>query len=167
MSGGLPASTLRSRRRNVSKPCARAGCVHDVWAPGPATLLTRRFCSHRCSMRGRLEAGWRPKGPTREQRQAGGRKGGVASGNTRRKKAIRQAVARVERFLTPDIVDALTFRQVARVKLVLARAWKAGYKDGLWGRWSRLSTNRAKEDQPMTCAASVAVASPLPRRSRS
>lgn len=128
----------------LSKPCGRAarGCDRAIEAPGPRTLAARQFCSVRCAVLARMEAGWKPQDAlTPAQRQLGGRRGGKTSGLHKRKRAMVSAVAELERFLTPEFLEGLLPDQAARVRVLLARAYRRGhrrgYRAGFWGRTNR------------------------------
>ena len=95
-----------------------------------------------------MEAGWHPeRALTLAQRQLGGRRGGKTAGLHKRKRAMLSTVARLERFLTPAFLDGLAPDQIARVKALLARAYRVGhrrgYRAGFWGRTNRNARQRA------------------------
>lgn len=115
------------------KACGRAdrGCVGFV----RAFTLQRRpkttYCSHSCAVRARVEAGWRPHGGlTKAGRQLGGRRGGHISGIRKKRDALLRAVQPMEKYLTPEFKDGLSPDQLARVRVLIARAYQVGHRRG-------------------------------------
>jgi hypothetical protein len=121
-----------------SKPCERKGCRDLITAKGPKGLAKRRFCSTRCAALLRIANGtWCQPSLTVEQRSRGGRVGGQASGETRRRRAAVRIAAELEQFLTPEIREALSPQGVARLRALFARAWKRGWTLGVLTRGHR------------------------------
>lgn len=75
-----------------------------------------RFCSRRCAVL--------------SVRHLGLLKGGRACRDRKRKRRALAAVAEVEVHLTEDIREALSPAQLARVKMLIARSHRLGWKKG-------------------------------------
>jgi hypothetical protein len=131
----------------LTKPCARAarGCAGIIEAPGPKTLAKRDFCSVSCAVRARLEAGWQPdRSFTLEQRRRGGKRGGKLAGLRRRRQALVGAVAKLRKFLTPEFLDGLSAEQEARVRVLLARAYRVGHRRGYRAGYAATAQQRPR-----------------------
>jgi hypothetical protein len=87
--------------------CERPDCQH------PAKV---RFCSRRCALLA--------------VRHLSMAKGGRVCRDRKRKRRALAAVAEVEVHLTEDIREALSPAQLARVKTLIARAHRLGWKKG-------------------------------------
>lgn len=110
----------------MSTPCRRGGCTGDA---------TKAYCSRRCVAVARLCAGWEPhRVLTPAHRKLAGERGGVISGQRERGKALRLWLDRAGVLLPKELTDALGAQDVARIKALLARAakngWKGGYRAG-------------------------------------
>lgn len=105
--------------------CARPGCT------GVTALARSRFCSCRCAALFRVGLGRPWLMPTREQRQAGARKAGILSGETRRLKAARRLASQLDKYITAEMRLALSPAGVSRLRVLLARAWQDGHKIGV------------------------------------
>lgn len=119
----------------MTKPCTRSGCTGLVTARFPYELSRKRFCSRRCGILARVASGWRPDFKlTYEQRSRGGKIGGSVAGVRRRGRVMRMWLQRTQAQLPASIVEALSARDLARVKALLARTmrkgWKLGYRSG-------------------------------------
>lgn len=106
------------------KACARPGCTGEVAYRRPYQFQHQRYCSRRCGSLANPESTAR-----------GGRMGGAAAAQTKRKAAIQRAASECARFLTPDIEMALGQRQLARVTVLFARAYRKGYLRGRQSGW--------------------------------
>lgn len=122
-----------------TKPCARAdkGCGGEVREQGrPARFQRRVFCSVRCAVQFRIEAGWQPaRSLTREGRARGGARGGKIAALRNRKDSIMRATKPMERFLTPDFREGLSGEQLARVLVLIGRAYRIGHRVGYRAGW--------------------------------
>lgn len=118
----------------LTKPCARSlshACPGLITAKGPKGLARRTWCSVSCAIQARLDAGWQPHATlTPENRSKGGVQGGKIAGLHRRKHVMQQAAKHLERHLTPDLLEALSVPQAARIKVLLARAYRVGHRTG-------------------------------------
>jgi hypothetical protein len=119
-----------------TKVCARDGCTVLIDTNlHPAAYASRKFCSAECSFQAR---GWKiPPPVTPEQRQRICSLGGIASGKLRRLQGIERVAATLEEFVTSAMKDALAPRDLARLKALLARAYRRGWEKGLSAGGSR------------------------------
>jgi hypothetical protein len=117
----------------LTKPCRRVdrGCTRLVEAMSPGELTKRLYCSVRCAVVARIEAGWQPHAiMTPESRRRGGQRGGKLAGVERRRMSALRIASDLSVYLRPSLTVGLTADQLARVKALLVRAYRAGYKTG-------------------------------------
>lgn len=120
--------------RTLTKPCERApvGCAAIIRRSllTPSLYMKRRFCSARCAALARYEAGAQPPRMTHAQRVEAGRKGGAVSGARRRRVAATRVAEYLGQYITPEIEEVLSPRQLARMKVMLSRAFNDGHIHG-------------------------------------
>lgn len=114
-----------------SKPCGVPGCPGRIVARGPRGLADRVVCSRSCAYQWRVLNGWKPPVLTREQRLKGGRIAGRVSGEVRRRKAAIRVAEQIERFIDDDMREALSYRGLLKLRVMLCRAFKAGRNLGV------------------------------------
>ncbi len=112
----------------ATKPCGYGKCPNVI--EGPEYRLKHRvFCSKGCGMSARLATGWKPP-ITLEGRSLGARRGGKEAGRRAHRRSLIRAVRVCERFLDDDFRDGLTAQQLARLRVLMARAYLKGYLRG-------------------------------------
>lgn len=115
----------------LSKPCGRGGCTGTVYASGQRHLEKTKCCSHRCSYLERVRMGtWCTHTLTPEESRRGGAKAAKVIARKNHEDAINRACARAFRLLPRDIVNVLTRRQLAALRLTVGRIWTDGRDAG-------------------------------------
>lgn len=113
----------------VSKPCGYTKCTHLI--EGPAYRVKHRiFCSKSCGMSARLATGWTPP-VTDAGRLLGARRGGLEAGRRAHRRSLIRAVRTCERFLDAEFCDGLSAAQLARIRVLMGRAYLKGYLRGV------------------------------------
>lgn len=113
----------------LSKPCARGGCEVLITSAGktPSRYAKTRFCSNRCHALHRHSLGTFPPPPmTADERIAAGRKGGLVAGERKRRAAALRLADALNKYITPSMEASLSYRDLTRMKALLARAWNDG-----------------------------------------
>lgn len=110
-----------------SKPCGRAGCQGLVVRQNAYDLGRAMYCSRGCSMRVRIANGYQSwRAISTAARRRGGRRGGLVTA-ARRRHAIRLAVlTRLDRSISPQLREELTYRQLTAVRALMSLAYQHG-----------------------------------------
>lgn len=135
---GARLATTRARVQFV-KSCARGGCTGAIATYGPKTLARFTFCSARCAYLDRV----RRDGHrwfhvlTPAERRRGQRKACRASAARAQRRAMTDASTRALMFLPRDVLDLLSPAQLARLRVGVARLWRAARQVGYTARSRR------------------------------
>ncbi len=129
-----------------TKPCARAGCSLLVVAKTPRLLRKRKYHSLPCFYQHKRDMGWSvTPNYTLAQRKVSGRKGGLTSASTRRRRAVLRHVHRIAGLMPEVLVAKLTQREQTLITLLLVRAYERGRENGVF--YERVRQTRSFVEQ--------------------
>lgn len=115
-----------------TKPCRRPSCTAMLAHAKRYRLNKRHYCSIACASRHRLERegdNHPLKRRTPEQRHRNAVAGARVRAERQRRAKLLAAEAVVDRFLPADLKTALGARDLARVKVLMARCFLEGRQD--------------------------------------
>jgi TPP-dependent 2-oxoacid decarboxylase len=134
------------RSELFSKPCGYGPCMNLIAKAMRCRLTAAVYCTPWCAAHARLEregANHPLKRRTREQKRQHAVIGGRAGAVTKRKHKLLTAQQQVDRWLTADLREYLDVRQIAKVKVLMARCYLEGHEDGYQGGYT--ASRRAKK----------------------
>jgi hypothetical protein len=125
----------------VSQPCPRAGqpyCVGIITAR-PKVLRLRKHCTRACAAAAKHERGILGAPGLEASRRGAQRSAKCARANRKRHlDAMARAVARIEPLIPKTLRDRCSPQEFAALKVLMARAWRAGDFNGYCrGRYGR------------------------------
>jgi hypothetical protein len=132
-----------------TKPCANPSCGELCQARTPGLIAKAKYHSLSCFYDYKRRMGWSVTPTyTLPQRQASGRKGGLAGAGTRRRRAVRSHVLRIQQLAPDALMAKLTQREQTLITLLLVRAFERGRESGVFYervRQSRVDQSRKRE----------------------
>lgn len=129
-----------------TKPCANPSCPEICRARTRRLLAKAKYHSLPCFYDYKRRMGWSVTPTyTLQQRQASGRKGGLAGAATRRRQAVLRHVRSLQKLAPDALMAKLTQREQALITVLLVRAFEQGRQSGVF--YERVRTNRAFVEQ--------------------